>query len=84
MMEKVFCQSCGMPMESEEVFGTEAGGEKSGDYCVYCYQNGTFTEDCTVDEMIEACVPHMVKNGMDEDEARGVMQKFLPALKRWR
>ena len=39
-----FCQSCAMPMDKPELFGTEAGGARSADYCTYCYQNGKFTE----------------------------------------
>ena len=38
-----FCQSCGMPLRTPEVHGTCAAGEKSEDYCIYCYQNGAFT-----------------------------------------
>ena len=42
-MEK-FCQSCGMPMgDTNELFGTEKNGEKSADYCKYCYENGEHT-----------------------------------------
>ena len=25
-------------------------------YCTYCYQNGGFTADCTMDEMIDFCI----------------------------
>ena len=30
---KVFCQSCAMPLENPEDFGTESCGAKSADYC---------------------------------------------------
>ena len=49
-----FCQSCGMPL-SHEVLGTNADGSKNDDYCIYCYKNGKFLQDCTMDEMIEHC-----------------------------
>lgn len=39
-MEMKFCQSCGMPLTSNEVCGTNADGSLSADYCTYCYQNG--------------------------------------------
>lgn len=82
-MEQKFCQSCGMPMgDTDEHYGTNADGTKSTDYCKYCYDSGTFTTDCTMEEMIEECIPHM--EGMPEDQARSMMQQFLPALKRWK
>lgn len=86
-MNKRFCECCGMPMViNDEMYGTNADGSKSEDYCKYCFENGAFTSDCTMDEMIEACIPHMVKanTAMTEDEARKMMQEFLPALKRWK
>ena len=39
-----FCQSCGMPMKKDpEGGGTNADGDKSQDYCSYCFVNGAFT-----------------------------------------
>lgn len=85
-MEKVFCQSCGMPMDCEEILGTEADGSKNPDYCKYCYENGAFTFNGTMAEMIEICVPHMVASdpNMTEDKARAMMQSYYPLLKRWK
>jgi len=86
-MEEKFCQSCGMPMgATDEMYGTNADGSKNEDYCKYCLENGAFTADCTMDEMIEFCVPHMAsaESGMSEDEARKKMKEFFPSLKRWK
>lgn len=86
-MEEKYCQSCGMPMgKTEELFGGNADGTKSEDYCKYCFENGAFTFDGGLEEMIEVCVKPMVaaNAGMNEDAARSMMQKFLPTLKRWR
>ncbi len=86
-MEEKYCQSCGMPMgATDEEYGTNADGSKSEDYCKYCYDNGAFTQNCTMDEMIEICVPHMASgdSGMKEDEARKMMKEFFPTLKRWK
>ena len=44
-MEMKFCQSCGMPLTSDEVCGTNADGSLSADYCTYCYQQGKFAHD---------------------------------------
>ena len=37
MDEKIFCQSCGMPMTQEAHFATNADGSRNNDYCCYCY-----------------------------------------------
>ena len=58
-MTQLFCQSCGMPLETEEVMGTNKEGSKNTDYCIYCYKEGNFTEDVTMDEMIEISLKHM-------------------------
>lgn len=83
-MERLTCQSCGMPMEKEELLGTEADGVKSTDYCVYCYTGGAFKKpDETMEEMIETCIPFMKEAGMPEEEARRILNEQLPGLKRW-
>ena len=76
------CQSCAMPM-TDEVLGTNADGTKNEDYCHYCYKDGAFTTDETMEQMIETCVPFMVKAGMSEKVARAQMNELLPQLKRW-
>ena len=85
-MEERYCQSCGMPMgEGDELYGTNADGSKSEDYCSYCFADGAFTSDCSMDEMIEYCVPHVTEfnPAMSADEARAMMKDFFPKLKRW-
>lgn len=81
-----FCQSCGMPMDSEELYGTEADGSKNPDYCCYCYEKGEFTFSGSMEEMIEVCVPHMVEvdSARTADQAREMMRNFFPSLKRWK
>jgi hypothetical protein len=82
-MEK-YCQSCGMPLNEENLFGTEKDGSRNEDYCVYCYKEGSFTSpDVTMQQMIDICVPHMVEAGMKEDESRVMLNDVLPKLKRW-
>ncbi len=85
-MEEKYCQCCGMPMgATDEMYGTEADGSKSADYCKYCMENGTFAFDGTMEEMIEMCVPHVVAANatMGEDDARKMMTEWFPTLKRW-
>lgn len=86
-MEKRFCQSCGMPMgDTDELYGTEADGSKSMDYCFYCYANGAFTSVCTMEEMIECCIPPVLEANFQwkEEDARSMMQQWFPTLKRWK
>jgi hypothetical protein len=87
--EMKFCQSCGMPLNAENL-GTNADGSKNEDYCMYCYKDGKFTNDCTMDEMIEFCaqfVDEVNKNmpkPMTKEEYKQVMRKYFPMLKRWK
>ncbi len=81
-MEQKFCQSCGMPLgDVEGQYGTEKDGSHNHDYCSYCYQNGAFTRDCSMEEMIDYCVPYMVQGnpGMTEEKARESMRQFFHA-----
>ena len=76
--EMVFCQSCAMPM-GEDDFGTEKDGSKCQDYCKYCYQDGEFTDNRTMEEMIDFCVPKTAEaTGMSEEEARKMSEEFFP------
>ncbi|WP_411681359.1 zinc ribbon domain-containing protein [Clostridium thailandense] len=85
-MEIVYCQSCGMPLVNEKEIGTNVDGSKNNEYCIYCFENGSFKGDMTMEQMIEFCVPHMVNAhpGTSEEEARKSMQSFFPTLKRWK
>lgn len=80
-----FCQSCAMPLEKPDDFGTSKEGFRVNDYCHYCFQNGAFTDPkITMPEMLEKCVGMMVKMGvMPEPQARGLMTEVMPKLKRW-
>ncbi len=85
-----FCQSCGMPLTKNEDCGTNADGSINFDYCQYCYKDGHFLQDCTMEEMIEHCcqfideVNKNLSNPMTKEEYKQMMQGFFPMLKRWR
>jgi hypothetical protein len=81
-----FCQSCAMPMEKPEIFGTHSDGSKSQEYCTYCFQEGEFTEpDISMQEMIEKCVTIMDQQKiMPKDQSQDLMTKTIPFLKRWK
>ena len=78
-----------MPL-TNEILGTNADGSKNEDYCMYCYKDGKFTQDCTMDEMIDFCaqfVDEVNKNmpkPMTRDEYKDMMRQYFPMLKRWK
>lgn len=86
---KKFCQSCGMPLE-ENVLGTNVDQTKSQEYCRYCYEEGKFMQDCTMEEMIEHCADLVEEFNKDSDvkftreEAVQQMKQFFPTLARWK
>ena len=90
MVELKYCQSCGMPMDSHYVLGTDKDGSLNEDYCAWCYKNGEFVDECTMEEMIEVSIKHMKESGMlerqnkTEEEAKEFMYSFFPELKRWK
>ena len=84
-MSEAYCQSCGMPLgEGGEMRGSEADGSPSRDYCKYCYEKGRFLADCTMEEMVEHCLPHMPLGRTDPEACRAYMRSLLPTLGRWK
>ena len=85
-----FCQSCGMPLTKVEDCGTNADGSTNFDYCCYCYKDGNFLMDCTMDQMIEFCsqfLDEVNKNmpvPMTKEQYIGMMKGYFPMLKRWK
>lgn len=84
-----FCQSCGMPLENEEMKGTNKDKSINHEYCTYCFQGGDFTQNISMDEMIAHCsqfVDQINENAstkMTKEEAVAQMKQYFPALKRW-
>ena len=85
-----FCQSCGMPLTSKADCGTNADGSTNFDYCKYCYQEGKFLQDMTMEEMADHCaqfvdeVNKQMPKPMTKEEYKQMMLGFFPMLKRWR
>ena len=85
MPDGAYCQSCGMPFYKEEYHGTEADGSRAEDFCSWCYADGKYTTDETMDEMIEKNVPYMSEGtGMSAEDAVSFMGALYPNLERWR
>ena len=79
------CQSCGMPMQ-ENQYGTEKDGSSNETYCCYCYKDGTFTSECTMEEMADFCAPIEVKDGRAKtvEEAKTALMTYFATLDRWK
>lgn len=89
-MEQKFCQSCGMPLQRTEDLGMNADGSQNEDYCCYCYKDGAFTQNFTMEEMIAHCAQFVEEFNKDsekkmtKEEAIAEMKQHFPMLKRWR
>lgn len=87
-MEKI-CNSCGMPL-SDEMAGTNAGGTKNDEYCLYCFKDGSFTHDCTMEEMIDFCSQFVGQYNegagvhLSREEYKDELRSLFPKLNRWK
>lgn len=87
-MEQRFCQSCGMPL-TDDILGTNADGSKNEEYCIYCYKDGAFTGDYTMEEMADFCAQFVddynkhTGKSLSREEYKNELLKFFPMLKRW-
>lgn len=83
MENKSLCQSCSMPLERPEMFGTEKDGSLNKEYCIYCYKNGAFLNPgMTLDEMKVLVKEQMTKLKIDNSVINMALSS-LPYLKRW-
>ncbi len=83
-MKHMVCQSCGMPISVVERFGTNEDGSENRDYCIFCYQNGKFTRECSMEEFIESVLVFSDQAGMAPEEMRSNCEVIFPTLKRWK
>ena len=81
---KKICQSCGMPITTNDVLGTEKNGKTNPDYCKYCYKNGEFIDKVDMQTYIEMCSQFGSQAGMTNEEMKAFCEKLFPTLKRWK
>jgi hypothetical protein len=85
-----FCQSCGMPLPDAKLYGTNADGTQNHKYCAFCYADGDFTAEMTMEQMIDLNLQYLDEWNADRsepvttEEARKELQSFLPTLERWK
>jgi len=78
-----------MPLTSLDEIGTEEDGGVTTDYCQYCYKDGGFNHDHTMDQMIEINLNYLDQwnssqgTSYTKDEARDILKVHLATLKRW-
>ena len=79
------CQSCGMPLQNPADCGTNKDTTKSKEYCRFCYQGGTFTDEgITMQEKIKKNIRIAVTMGFPEEKARAMATTTIPTLRRWK
>ncbi len=83
-MENKICQSCGMPISSTIDLGTNKDGSLNKDYCKYCYKNGEFIDNVSLEEYIEKCSQFGQQAGMTNEQMKSFCEKLFPTLKRWK
>ena len=86
MAEKI-CQSCAMSLKEEKYFGTNNDSTKNEDYCIFCFKDGEFTYEITMNEMIEKGMDFLKRfGGLDSrntDGIREILNAMYSGLKRW-
>ena len=88
-MKKQFCQSCAMPMDKPETFGSNKDGSANSEFCVYCFKDGEYTApDITMNEMLEIGLKGIDKNTEMNSFMKFLIKKIYPSqlkkLKRWK
>lgn len=86
-MNQHICQSCGMPMDAPQArYGTEKDGSLNPDYCSWCYNNGAFLGQLTMEEMIDFCLPFNMQAlpHLPQQQVLDAMRRLFPTLKRWK
>lgn len=84
-MPEHYCQSCGMMFTAPDQHGHEADGTEVEDFCRWCYDDGAYTYETTMEDMIEDCAPRMAEAmGWTVDESASLLGAVLPTLKRWK
>ena len=78
-----------MPLNDHN-HGTNADGTPNEDYCIYCYKDGKFTQDLTMEQMIDYCarftdeINKQSGQNLTGEQAKEMMRQFFPHLKRWK
>jgi ABC-type lipoprotein export system ATPase subunit len=78
-----------MNLNNIEDFGTNTDDSINTDYCGYCFQKGHFSQERTLDEMVESNLKYLKEYNAETgstfttEQARTELKQFLATLKRW-
>ena len=86
MTEKI-CQSCAMSLTEEKYYGTNNDSSKNEDYCIFCFKNGNFTYEITLNEMVDKGIDFLKRfgglNNRNTEGIREMLNIMYSGLKRW-
>lgn len=67
------CQSCGTPIK---INGTNSDMSENQDYCRYCFENGQFTSNVTMEKMIQHAISIKKELGASTEELDDISHKY--------
>jgi hypothetical protein len=71
-------------MQDDSFYGKNSDGVKTDKFCKYCYPNGKFSKDESLEEMVESCIPFRINDFPDEKTTREHLTKEISQLDRWK
>ncbi len=85
LQEECVCQSCGMPIDRHEDFGTNSNLTKNEDFCIFCFHNGRFSEpEISKAVMVSRITESLVaKTNLPKEQAHRFVNDTISSLKRW-
>jgi len=75
-----------MPLLEESFVGTYADGSRTWEYCMFCFQDGAFTQPHqTLEEMVQSSIGFMTSDlGFSREDAEKLSRSVIPELRRWK
>ena len=70
-----------MPLTSEDMYSTEKDGSINKGYCKWCYKDGEFVDQVSMEEYIEMCSKFDEQAGMMNREIERCAWRFLRNIK---
>lgn len=81
------CQSCGMNIAEDQYKGTNVDGSLSQEFCSYCFQNGKYTNNRSLEEQVEVGLSFDDKyqnaSIEEKEKIKEQAKNILSNLKRW-
>lgn len=85
----VICQSCGMSIEQDKDKGTNVDASLSTEYCAYCYKDGNFANELTLEQYVEIGLDYSpeyqaAETETEKEKIKAQTKAYLSTLKRWK